>query len=189
MPNLSGALNGPADMIWRLAAEGRIFIASDADENDLVVGQTSFAATTPTFLLQVPAGVICVPLFVNLGQTSTVAGGPVDVIVEIDDADRYASGGTAEGAFSPNKLTPRTPGCVLYTNPTAAAGFGARLWAATVGQDVSPAEGAVPGPYWKPEVPYFLTGPASVLIFTYAATTGPSWFWSIGWAEVPLGGV
>ena len=189
MPLLSEALNSPNDPLWRLAASGRLFVSSDADENDLVTGQTSFAATTPTFLLQVPSGTTCVPMFVNLSQTGSVAGGAIDVIVEIDDADRYSSGGTAELALCTNKALARTAACALYSNPTAAAGFGTRLLAATIGQDVSPAEGAVPGPFWKPEMPYTLVGPASLLVFTYAGTTGPTWFWSVGWAEWPSKGL
>jgi len=183
------------DLIWRLAAEGRIFVASDADENDLVTGQTSFAATTPTFLLQVPAGTICVPLGLTLAQTGSVAGGAIVVIVYVDNTDRYSSGGTSELVFNPNGLSAgsaaspsaRTNLCTFYSNPTAIAGVGARLWAATIGQDVSPAEGGAPGPSWAPPAPLFLTGPASLLVFTYAGTTGPTWFWSATWAEFPAG--
>lgn len=197
MPQLKGALSRPEDLLWRLAADGRLFVASDADQNDFVTGQTSFAATTPTFLLQVPSNVIAVPIFVNLSQTGSVAGGAVDVLIELDDADRYSSGGTAETMFNPNKFaggaltspTARTPACTLYSGATASAGYGVRVWGATVGQDVSPAEGAVPGPFWKAEMPYFLSGPAAFLIYTYAGTTGPTWAWSIGWAELPNGPV
>lgn len=179
-------LNTPysADLLWRVAMEGRLFTACDADQNDLVTGQTSFANTTPTFLLRVPAGVICVPLFLNLGQTGDVAGGPIDVIIEIDDVDRYASAGTKETTFSSRRRSLRTPQCSLYSGATASAGFGARIVGVTIGQDVSPAEGAVPGPFWKPEMPLLLEGPASLLVYTYAASTGPTWFWSAGWAEL-----
>lgn len=182
----TNALNG--DLIWRLAKEGRIWIASDADENDLVTGQTSFAATTPTFLLSIPTGTVCVPLEVNLSQTGGVAGGAVDVIVYVDNTDRYASGGTAELAFNPavNQIA-RTAACTLRSGATAAAGVGARLWGATIGQDVSPAEGAVPNAGWRPSFPMLLHGPASLLVFTYAATTGPTFFWNISWAEWATG--
>lgn len=190
---LLGSSISAADPIWRLSASGRIFIASDADENDLVTGQTSFVATTPTFLLAIPSGTVCLPLFVNLSQTGTVAGGPIDVISYMDNTNRYSSGGTSELVFNPNSRSETTNGvagprvnvCTLYSNPTAAAGVGARIFGATIGQDVSPAEGGVPGPFWRAELPYMLTGPASFLVFTYAGTTGPTWFWSIGWAEWP----
>lgn len=172
-----------ADYIWRLADLGRIYVASDADQNDTVTGQTSFAATTPSFMLRVPVNAVAIPMFLNLSQTGTVAGAAIDVIIELDDIDRYSSGGTAETTFSPRKTNPVTPRCSVYSTPTAAAGYGVRIWGTTIGQDVSPAEGAVQGPFWKPEMPYFLEGPASLLIYTYAGTTAPTWFWSFGWAE------
>ena len=173
-----------ADYLWRMAMEGRLFVASDADQNDMVTGATSFANTTPTWLLSVPAGQVALPLWLNLSQSGTVAGAAIDVLVEIDDVNRYASGGTVETVFSAGvKRASRANKCTLYSAPTAAAGYGVRLWGATLGQDVSPAEGAVQGPFWRPEMPYFLEGPASLLIYTYAGTTGPTWLWAVGWAE------
>ena len=178
-----GSVPYSADFMWKLAMDGRTFVASDADQNDLVTGQTSFANTTPTFLLRVPAGTICVPLFLNLSQTGTVAGDFINVIIELDDADRWASSGTVETIFSGLK-TPQTPRCEVRSGATASGGYGVRVWGATIAQDVSPAEGAVQGPYWRPEMPYLLEGPASLLIYTYAGTTGPTWLWSLGWGEL-----
>lgn len=172
-----------ADFLWRVASEGRLFIGSDADQNDAVTGQTSFANTTPTFLLDVPVGRIVVPLSANLSQSGSVAGGAVDVIIEIDDVTRYASGGAAETVYNPSKRNKMESKCSLYSGATAKAGYGVRVWGATTGQDVSPAEGAVQGPFWRPEIPLFLEGPASWLIYTYAGTTGPTWLWDMKWAE------
>lgn len=173
-----------ADYLWELARQGRVFLASDADQNDLVTGQTSFADTTPSFLLDVPTGTTAIPLFLNLSQTGTVAGGAIDVIIEADKRTRYASGGTSEKVFS-SRAQMAGPASKLYTGATAATGYGIRLWAATIGMDVSPAEGAVQGPFWKSEAPYFLDGPASLNVYTYAGTTGPTWFWTVCWAEIP----
>lgn len=175
-----------ADFLWRMAYEGRIFMAADADENDMVTGQTSYAATTPTFLLHVPAGITAIPLYFNLSQSGTVGGGAVDVVIEINtDKSDYASGGTSEKVYNPRKAPKVTNKSSLYSGATAGAGYGIRLWAATIGQDVSPAEGAVQGPFWKPEFPILLEGPASLNVFTYAATTGPTWLWAVGWIEIP----
>lgn len=164
------------------ALAGRIFVSSDADENDRVTGQTSFAATTPTFLLQVPAGTTAIPLFVNLTQAGTVAGGDVGINISIDKVDRYSSSGNSEKVFA-SRLSQRTNACTLWSGPTASAGYGVKVFPATTGPDVSPAEGAIQGPYWQAEVPYLLDGPAAFLVYTYAASTGPTWEWAIGWAE------
>ena len=184
MPSLVALDSAPtmADLLWKLSNSGRVFIASDAAQGDMVTGQTSFAATTPTFLLQVPKGKVVVPLFVNLAQSGTVAGGAVDVLIEIDNIERYSTGGTLEKSFNPRR-TNNTSKSKLYSGATAFAGYGIRVWGATVGQDVSSAEGAVQGPYWKPEIPYFVEGPGALLVYTYAGVTGPTFLWSVGYAE------
>mgnify|MGYP001594413278 CR=1 FL=1 len=173
-----------SDFIWRATVDGRIFISSDADFNDAVTGQTTLANTTPTFLLRVPAGTLAVPLFGNFVQTGTVAGSDIDFIVEIDNVDRWSSAGTIELAYNPS-LTNRVNSCELRSGATAAAGYGITVVRYDIAADVSPAEGAIQGPLWKPEIPYLLEGPASLLIYTNATTTGPTWWWSIGWAEYP----
>lgn len=175
-----GGAQVTADYLLRAAYEQRIYLASDADQNDVVTGQTSFANTTPTFQLDVPGGRVAMPLYLDLSQTGSVAGGAIDVIIEVDSVLRYASGGTKEKAVN---SAGRESSCVLRSGATAVAGYGMNLLRATIGQDVSPAEGAVQGPWWRPAVPIPLRGPASWNIFTYAGTTGPTWFWSAGWIE------
>ena len=174
------------DYLWKAVAEGRVFISADADQNDVVTGQTSFANTTPTFLLDVPAGTVAVPLFANISQAGTVAGDVVSVVIEMDKVKRHASGGTAEKIANARTTPAVNAKCVLYSTATAAAGYGINLWAAQIGQDVSPAEGAVQGPFWRPEIPYQLVGPATLLIYAYAGTTGPTIWWSIGWMEMSI---
>lgn len=173
--------------IWAWMKQGKVFISSDADQNDLVLGQTSFANTTPTFLLHVPANVIAVPLSVSLGQAGTVAGGDISVHIEIDEVTRWSTGGTAEKVFRPYVFPHEGPSisqCTLYTNPTAVAGYGIKIWGTVVGPDVSTAEGAINNPDWVSDLPYMLKGPAAFLVYTYAATTGPSWDWNVKWLEL-----
>lgn len=175
-----------ADWLRALAHEGRVFIASDADANDAVLGQTSFADTTPTFLLRVPSGTTAIPIFASLQQSGSVAGGAITVTFEIDNADPYASGGTAETILSTRTDQPFTPGCSLYSNPTVTTGnYGVQVDNFLVGPDISSAEGAINRILWTPPAPIFLVGPASKKIYTYAASTGPTWQWAIGWAEIP----
>jgi hypothetical protein len=82
-----------------------------------------------------------------------------------------------------------TPACTFYTNPTATTALltaQVRSWA--LAQDVAPAEGAVQEVVWTPGKqghPLFLVGPCALGVFTYAGTTGPTWNWSVSWAEVP----
>lgn len=177
-----------ADLASFLAAEGKVYYASDADQNDLVTGQTSFAATTPTFLLDIPTGTTVIPLMMRLFQSGTVAGAAVDVIMEFDNAARYSAAGTAETVLASKTTGAQATACTLYSNPTAAAGYGVRVYGATLGQDVSPAEGAVNEVIWTPQGGLdFLVGPAAWATYTYAGTTGPTWLWTFKWAEIPTG--
>lgn len=177
--------NVTADYMWALAARGRVFIGADGDQNDTVTGQTSFANTTPTWSIDVPLGTTCIPLYVDLSQSGTVAGDTIFLIVEIDNADRYASGGTAETVLNARTDATHSPLCTLRSNPTAEAGYGIRVVSANIAPDVSPAEGIIPGPFIPMPMPFFLVGPAGFLVYTYAGTTGPTWLWSIAWAEIP----
>lgn len=176
-----------ADIIWKFIAEGKGYVAGDADANDTVTGQTSFATTTPTFLVRVQEGWTCIPLWVDLSQTGTVAGGDIELVIEIDNADRYSTGGTEETRF--NLRTDKTNSSdsddiAVYSNPTATNAFGQRIFSADIAPDVSPAEGILPGPLWIPSVPLMLVGPASLCVFTSAGTTGPTWLWSIGYLQL-----
>jgi hypothetical protein len=172
------------DPAWILGAYGQCFVAGDADQNDMVTGQTSFANTTPTFMIDVPEGITVIPLFVDLSQAGTVAGGDIELIIEIDNADRYGSGGTSETVLCTRTTGGNPNVCAVYSGATANAGFGQRVFSAKIAPDVSPAEGILPGPLWVPPIPYFLVGPAGLLVYSWAGTTGPTWLWSIGWAEI-----
>lgn len=184
IPVRGGGLPVPTiDFLWKASYEGKVFVAGDADQNDVVTGQTSFANTTPTLMLDVPDGINCIPLFVDLMQTGTVAGGDIELLFEIDRVDRYSSGGTSEKVFSSMMGGPKNK-VACYSGATAVAGYGMTLSRYDLAPDVSPAEGAVNKPFWTPPYPVILRGPAAFLIYSSAGITGPTWFWNIGWIEL-----
>lgn len=175
------------DLTWRWALQGRMFYSSDGDQNDYVTGQTSFANTTPTFLLQNPAksGVLCVPLFFALTQAGTVAGGDINIDTELRPADAWASGGIAEKILPSRIQHPRKPKCALWSNATAAAAYGVAVAHATLGPDVSPAEGVINEYLWTPVSGLDILDPGSSLqVYTYASGTGPTWGWVFKWLEI-----
>ena len=185
MPSLQSLIARGVDVPEYLSARGLVWQASDGDQNDTVTGQTSFVATTPTLMIDVIAGFTVIPLLVSLVQTGTVAGAAVSVIIEKDDADRYDTGGTNETLYNDQGRTVAT-GIDLYSGATALAGSGTNLLRQTVGQDVSPAEGAVQEVLWTPNRTLdYIQGPGGFLVYTYAGTTEPTWFWTIKFAVVP----
>jgi hypothetical protein len=176
------------NLMGYLAATGRIFTASAAAANTTVTGATSFATTTPTFLLDIPEGTTALPLRFTGGQTGTVAGAKVDIIVEWDNADRYTSGGT-EATWLNQMFHSRLAVCDFYsatgTAITATNAYGVRDMALSIGQDVEPAEGALQEIIWTPNAgPIGLRGPAAWLLYAFAGTTAPTLWYTFTWGEV-----
>jgi len=164
------------------AKSGRRFAVSHQTPGTGVAGQTSFSVTTPTFLLYQAAGPRRVVLSsLNLSLVSPAPGGPVNVLVALDRTNRYSSGGTPVTpqnflADSADPADANTAGFSFRTNPAAtAAGAGADVpryayhWLISptimspVPLSVDFGDGAVIGQ----------TG--SILIYTWASTTAPSW--------------
>lgn len=173
------------DFVSYLSSIGKTFSASAAAPNTTITGQTSYVNTTPTFLLNVPSGITAIPLFMGLAQTGTVAGADINVLMGKDKINRYSSGGTEASYMVDRSSIVRAPSCKLYTNPTAVAGAALRMLGQQIAADVSPAEGVINEVVWTPAGRLeFLDGPAAWLVFTFAGTTGPTWFWEFGWAEL-----
>ena len=171
---------------------GYAFLAGDADQNDTVTGQTSFGAggTTPTFMLRNPVGSdrIIYPQFHNLTQSGSVAGGDITILNEID-YDAYVSDGTSERVKNQRYGMPSHPTNkgLLYSSPTAATSFGIPAGLpATLAPDVSPAEGVINIYQWDNPGGVLLDPNTCLKVFTYAASTGPTWLWGFAWFEIPL---
>ena len=192
------------DAFGYLSSKGYMYRFSGAALNTTATGATSFATTTPTFLLHVKAGVqwAVIPAEIRLFQAGTVAGGAVTVLIEVDNANRYTSGGTAllaqncktDGPTLASRLAAAGDIAAYDTNSsaiTATDAVGIRLAGYLLGQDVSPAEGAVNEVVWTPQAGIDILAPtatlgASLLVNTSAGTTGPTWFYSLKAAVVPL---
>lgn len=179
------------DVSWVFAQHGRQFFAADADQNDRVTGQTSFANTTPTFLLHNPStsGVVAMGFVTRHTQAGSVAGGDINVEYSTSTPSAYSTGGTAEKAISGGigMTGAPTEACTLYTGATATAGYtGIKVYGHVLGPDVSPAEGVINNPEYHAPAGLWLWPNSSLDIFTYASSTGPTWDWNVEWWEIPV---
>lgn len=176
------------DFVSWLALTKKVYTASAASAvNGTVTGQTSFVATTPTFLLSVPLGITAIPLLAALAQSGTVAGADINILMAKDYENRFSSGGTALQAIR-DRDGLANPSCTMRSGATATADAGVvptRMWGLQLGPDVSPAEGVINEAVWTPAGALdFIDGPGSWLIYTYAGTTGPTWLYEFKWAEI-----
>jgi len=167
--------------------DGRAFMVSNAArETALAVGGTSFSDTAPAFILDVPSGTGVVPLEIDLRQGGTVAGGMITVLATLSDKVRRASSGTSHTPQNMRFDEPQTSGCSFYTGATAATNDDdISLFSGLFAQDLDGAVG-VSQVHWSARDSYapYLVGPASLVVYTFAGTTQPSWFFTFKWAEV-----
>jgi hypothetical protein len=178
------------DWMQQLAMDGRVFCVSNtARETAIACGTASatFSDTDPAFLLDVPTGTTIMPLEITLNQGGTVAGGMITVLITLDDKIRYSSGGVAVTPQNFRYDEPRSSSCPFYTGGTdivaAANTDDVTLYGQFLVQDIDVLEGG--NVHWsaKNYIAPVLIGPASLVIYTYAASTQPSWWFSIKWAE------
>ena len=177
----------------QLVLDGRVFVVSNAaNETAAACGTASatYADTDPAILLDVPNGTTAIPLEILLNQGGTVAGGVICTLVCLDDKIRYSSGGVKITPQNMRYDEPRASTCPFYVGTTdivsAAATDDTLLYGCFLDQDV----GTIPNTdgtrlNWSSRlyIPPVLIGPASLVIYAYCATTQPSFWFTIKWAE------
>jgi len=150
---------------------GRRFAVAHQTPGTQITGQTSFVATTPTFLIRQAAASHRVVLSnFALCQDGTPAGGTIHVAVVLDPADRYSTGGSAITPQATMSDSEESAGFTFRTNPTATSPSSARIlyeWTQPVWA------GSVFNPDLHDGVVLGTTG--SILVYTWAATTAPTW--------------
>ncbi len=190
--NRRGELVVP-DYYQQLVADGRVYILSNvARETPAAMGTDSatFDDTDPALLVDVPEGATMIPLEIILNSAGTAGGGVIRVLITLSDTIRYTSGGIAIPKQNMRFDEPKTSSCAAYEGTTAIVAAGntddITLHAAYVDPDVATAPYGTPTRvHWSARqfIAPELIGPASLVIYTYAASTQPSWFFSIKYAE------
>jgi len=181
-----------ADIWQQFVFDGRVFSTSNvARETAAAMGTASatFADTDPALLLDVPLGTTAIPLEIQLNQGGTVAGAMIAVLITLDDKVRYSSGGVEVTPQNLRYDEPNTSSCSFYEGTTdivsAAATDDVTLFSKFLIQDIDAPMGSQI--FWsaREHVAPALVGPASLVIYAYAATTQPSFWWNVTWAELP----
>jgi hypothetical protein len=148
-----------------------------------VLGQTSQVDTTPTFLISQTASSTNTARKVlsamTLSQSGTPAGGAIHIVIATDQTNRYSSGGTAVvGKNLLNDVDCSGPPALaaqgtFYYNPTASAATSSTR---IMEHWVIPVNNVPFSVDFSDELIIGTTG--SILIYTWAASTGPTWNFS-----------
>lgn len=172
---------------------GALFNVTHQTPTTDVTGQTSFDATTPTFLFY-GANLNyrgCLRRL-KLSQAGTVAGGAITIALAIDTANRFSAGETDITPQNVNADFSRASVWNFLYNPTAtAAGTGTRyIDVVTVDADVGTVSTFdFTEQYGEDALVFAAAGSTtgkftgSFLVYTFAATTGPSWKFSFDYFE------
>jgi len=172
---------------------GKIFYANHQTPATGITGQTSWVGTTPTFLIYgtnvASRGVL---KRMTLSQSGTVAGGAISIVIAVDSRSRFDAGGTAIVPVNANINYSNASGYTFLYNATALAATATVRYiqeitiAASVGSvfalDFTEA-------YEENGIPFAAAGTTigaytgSLLVYTSAATTGPTWKSSFEYIE------
>jgi hypothetical protein len=167
---------------YAAVSRGRRFFTTHQTPGTGVTAQTSFVATTPTFLLNNAAATRAAILrAIIISQSGIVAGGNVNYSVAIDSANRYSSGGTAVVPQNGNADSAVASAVTAFRfNPTAtAAGAGTRY----VAEAVVPASlGTLTSFLFADGLFVGTTG--SILFYAFAAVVAPTLRFVFEWEEV-----
>lgn len=154
---------------------GRRFSVAHPTAGTSITGQTSFGATTPTFLIyQTNAARRVVLSNFALCQVGPAAGDLLHIAVVIDPNNRYANDASGVEIIPRSTISdsPLTAGFAFRYNPNATtAGAGAPRLLYEWTQPIL--LGSVFNPDFQDGVVLSSTG--SILVYTWAATTAPTW--------------
>ncbi len=186
--NRRGELVG-IDQYQQWVADGRVFVASPAArETAEAIGTVdTFSDTDPALLLDVPSGTTAIPLEIIMNQGGTVAGGNITLLITLSDKIRYSSGGVAITPKNMRFDEPRSSTCRFYSGSTdIVANANAEdltLFAQNLIHDIDTLEGGNVQWTARKFIAPVLVGPAALPIYAEAATTQPSFFYVVKWAE------
>ena len=191
--NRRGELVTPA-LVQSFVSDGRVFHASNpAKQTADAVGSTSYSDTQPAWILDVPTNTSVLLLEFQAKQGGTVAGDLTTYLLTVDTIVRYSSGGTTAPTIY-NMLAKTTQVraslCTVYKHGATPLVAAATSTQETIsgGEHVADVDALAGGHIFYStlgSVSPWLIGPASLGIYAYAGTTGPSYFWSLKWAEMP----
>jgi hypothetical protein len=162
---------------------GRRYVATHQTPGTGVTGQTSFVATTPTLsFTRAAASTRIILSGMTFSQIGTVAGGVIALAVLVDTTDRYASGGTELTPQGMSLEQDRAADTTVYFNPTAAAASAnvRVLFQTRILKEV----GRIISINFGDSIHVGATG--SILVYTWAATTGPTWLFDVEFIEEDL---
>lgn len=182
--------------IW--TRDGRVFTSSEptiGTTQGMSANGTAPTLTAPSLRYTIPAGLTVVPIHVQLKVATVIAKDDIFVVL-ISDTDTYTSGGTAMMAAR-NALV-ESNGALRASQVTNLLSSNSALVEAALTRPRAVKELKREGQTaevdttWNPEynilkgdAMFYITGPASFLVYEVQETTLAAATWTMSWAELP----
>lgn len=163
---------------YKTSREGSRWYVTNPTANTAVTAQTSFAATTPFLSFETDANTRMVLNSVILAQTGTAAGGTITVIFATDTVIRSTGGTAITPAPTSREATGSTAVTVKHTVTASAAPATVRYFCPIR----LPVDTGATSQVLVSDA-YIIGASSSILIYAFAATTGPSFFFNVEWVE------
>ena len=178
-------------MPWmtQLALEGRMFSANAGTITTPVTGNLIVVDARPDEAIRVPSGTLIIPCYIGITLEATGAVNPHELLVRAttNDVGNGTSTAITAGPLNMHTTSGRASNCVgriTYTADMTAATGSRELFRKQVNQDLDATSieplfeiSALTHP-----MPV-LNGPASLLLYVSAPTTGATFFAYVMWAE------
>ncbi len=175
--------------IAALAWEGKVFNTENPTLATGVTGQTSLALTLATIQLRNLGSKAMVPLWLKFAQAGSVAGGRIEVVVYALDNDQFTSGTALEvNCTNRQKASPsQVSAWHTATIPALTADNAVELYSTDIFMTVllNNADNNLDLVGGRPGC-WVINPGGGLVIYTNAASTGPTWHFDLGWAELEV---
>ena len=172
-----------------LTWEGKAFNVENPTLATGITGQTSLALTLATLHFHNNGAKAMVPLWLNFTQTGSVAGGRIEVVIYAFDVDQFTSGTACEVNCTNRQKKSGSQVTVDHTSTIPSitpAGNNVELYSTEVFQTVSAVSNGEPTNFLPSPGCWVIAPLGGLAIYTNAASTGPTWHFDCGWAELEV---
>lgn len=177
---------------YQFSKRGRVYCACiEPGTTASAVGELTFVATQPTIILHKDPQSSASPREIvgfnlRMEQQGVLAGGEIHIVVQVDGASRYNSSGTLVSSVPMNYefLSDSASGTVYYAPSASGCTVSAKTAPVTIEHIICEQNiGDVFAADYDCSVILEAGYARTLLIYTWAATTRPSWNFRLEWLE------
>ncbi len=173
-----------AALVW----EGQVFNTCNPVLGTGITGQTSLALTLSTVQLRNLGSKAMVPLWARFVQVGSIANARIHVVSYAYDNDQYTSGTALEiNCTNRQKASAsQVQGAHTATIPALTVGNAVEMSSGEIFKSVTTVNTGDFHELLEAPGAFVINPGGAWSIYTWCGTTGPTWLFNIGWAEIEV---